>query len=268
MLGDGGERATKSLRARDAANGRNLAIGQIILKERTMRMRPGPHEGERAMERWPDGETFLGVADSGSEYAREAEPPKALHCHAPAIGAARHGHRMDAKVGHVAVAELMVALDGRRRWRAPTGVQPMERARARVVEQDEKIAAQTDDERPHDLEYGVRRDGRIQRGATFLEHLESRLRRQVVRRRHDTMTGHGDWPVLRKVRERLHPRGPFRSRPPVTLRERVGIMLVVPRDGILFHRTVNGSQARATKSSVRSETSRIRQIQPGLGEFS
>ena len=263
-LGDGGERATESLCARDAANGGNFAIGQIILQERTMRVRPGPHEGERAMERWPDGEAFLGVADGGSEYAREAEPPKALLRHAPAVGAAWHGHRMDAKVGHFTIAERVVALDGRRRWRAPAGVQSVEALRTRVVEQYEKIATQTDDERPHDLEHGVRRDGRIQRGATFLEHLESRLRRQVVRRRHHAMTGHGDWPMLRKMRERLHPRGPFRSRPPVTQRERVGIMLIVPRDGIAFHRIVNGSQTRATKSSVRSEMSRIRQIPPGL----
>ena len=69
--------------------------------------------------------------------------------------------------------------------------------------------------------------------------------------------------MLRKVRERLHPCGPFRPRPPVTLRERVGIMLIVPRDGIAFHRIVNGSQARAAKSSARSETSRISQIPPG-----
>src|SRR5215471_10277281 len=64
------------------------------------------------------------------------------------------------------------------------------------------------------------------------------------------MTGHGDWSMLRKVRERLHPRGPFRRRPPVTLRERVGIMLFVPRGGTLFRCNSNGSQARGVKSSA------------------
>src|SRR5690349_18532900 len=175
-----------------------------------MRVRTGLHEGERAMERWPDGEAFFRIADGGSKYAREAKPSKALLRHAPTVGAAWHGHRMDAKVGHVAVAKRVVALDGRRRWRAPTGVQPIEASQTRVVEQEKEIAAQTDDERPHDLEHSVRRDGRVQRIAPCPEHLESRLRRQVVWRRHYTMTGHGDWPMLRKVRERLHPRGPFR----------------------------------------------------------
>src|SRR6476660_232325 len=100
MLSDGGERAAEGRRACDAPDGGNLAIGQIILTKRTMRVRPCLHESERAMERWPDGEAFFRVADGGSEYAREAQPSKALLRHAPTISAAWHGHCMDAKVGH------------------------------------------------------------------------------------------------------------------------------------------------------------------------
>src|SRR5262249_29618690 len=125
----------------------------------------------------------------------------------------------------VAVAKRVVALDGRRRWRASTGVQPIEATRTRVVQQEEQVAAQPDDKGHHHLEYGVRRNGRIQRIPPRLQHPKSRLRRQIVRGRHDAMTSEGYWPVLRKVRERVHP-GPFCHHPPATPNERAGTSLL------------------------------------------
>ena len=199
VAGDRLERVGKVRIAEDFARLGGFAIGEPDLAriaeiELVLARRIGlERAGEIHADDWRDRVAFARVADGRRQVCRHGPLAEAFVHGEPGIDRARHGDRQRA-IGRQGVCpiELVEQLVERLTLRAAARpIDAVQFAGRGVVDDREQIAADAVAGRLHQPQRGIGRDGRIDRAAAVLEHVERDLRGKRVRSgRHAVLRNH------------------------------------------------------------------------------
>ncbi len=191
MRRDAPERSTEIRVAEELTRGgreiANQEGGPRIRVLRKPRSRPTPTTGGDRRER----EAVLRIEDRGCQQLGERQCAKALTQGVPSRDHPGHRHGIDATLGHLVEPLRPEQLD-----RAPggcpaTGVQTVELAGPRLIDQREQVATDTVAGRLHQTNRRVGSDCRVGGVAATFEDLQTRAGGQRLTRRDDAI-GRGD----------------------------------------------------------------------------